>query len=139
MEGKTLKPKDPDEQIVWENKDAKAQTLLVTRMTENVMLHIISCSTSSEMWRKLQSIYEQKTETNIHIIQQRFFQYKFETGTEMSQYLSKIQEIQNQLKQLGEEVSDKFVITKVLMSLPDEYRHFVSAWESAPDDKQWTI
>lgn len=54
----------------------------------------------------------------------------------MSVFLSKIQEIQNQLKQLGEEISDKFAITKVLMSLPDEYKHFVSAWESAPEDKQ---
>lgn len=105
-------------------------------MTENVMLHIISCTTSAEMWRKLHSVYEQKTETSIHIIQQRFFQFKFETGTEMSMFLSKIQELQNQLKQMGEEISDKFVITKVLMSLPDEYKHFISAWESAPDDKQ---
>lgn len=136
VEGRTLKPEDPTERTAWENKDAKAQTLLVTRMTENVMLHIISCSTSAEIWRKLQSVYEQKTETNIHIIQQRFFQYKFESGTEMSTFLSKIQELQNQLKQLGEGVSDKFVITKVLMSLPDEYKHFVSAWESAPDSKQ---
>lgn len=136
VEGRALKPEDPTERIIWENKDAKAQTLLVTRMTEKVMLHIISCSTSAEMWRKLQSVYEQKTETNIHMIQQRFFQYKFETGIEMSTFLSKIQELQNQLKQLGEEVSDKFVITKVLMSLPEEYKHFVSAWESAPDDRQ---
>ncbi|KAG6465845.1 hypothetical protein O3G_MSEX015433 [Manduca sexta] len=29
-----------------------------------------------------------------------------------------------------------FVITKVLMSLPKEYKHFVSAWESVPDDRQ---
>lgn len=33
-------------------------------------------------------------------------------------------------------MSDKFVITKVLMSLPEDYKHFISAWESAPDDKQ---
>ncbi|GBP13452.1 Retrovirus-related Pol polyprotein from transposon TNT 1-94 [Eumeta japonica] len=44
--------------------------------------------------------------------------------------------MQNQLKQLGENMSDKFVITKVLMSLPEDYKHFISAWESAPDDKQ---
>lgn len=54
----------------------------------------------------------------------------------MSIFLSKIQELQNQLKQMGEEISNKFVITKVLMSLPDEYKHFVSAWESAPEEKQ---
>lgn len=53
VEGKTLKPEDPTAQAAWENKVAKAQTLIVTRMTENVMLHIISYSTSAEMWRKL--------------------------------------------------------------------------------------
>ncbi|CAG9136603.1 unnamed protein product [Plutella xylostella] len=88
------------------------------------------------MWRKLASVYEQKSETSIHIVQQRFFQYKYEEGTAMSTFLSKIEELRNQLKQMGEEISEKFVITKVLMSLPDAYKHFVSAWESAPDDKQ---
>ncbi|CAG4926146.1 unnamed protein product [Colias eurytheme] len=44
--------------------------------------------------------------------------------------------MKNQLKQMGEDISEKFVITKVLMSLPDYYKHFVSAWESAPDNKQ---
>ncbi|CAH2097113.1 unnamed protein product [Euphydryas editha] len=136
VEGKCVKPANATEKLAWETNDAKAQTLLVTRMTEEVMLHVITCTSSSEMWRKLQSVYEQKTETSVHIIQQRFFQYKYEKGTDMSIFLSKIQEMQNQLKQMGEEISDKFVITKVLMSLPDEYKHFVSAWESAPDNKQ---
>nr|XP_049701711.1 uncharacterized protein LOC110381443 isoform X2 [Helicoverpa armigera] len=136
VEGKQLKPEVAAEIPAWESKDAKAQTLLVTRMSEEAMLHIITCTSSAEMWRKLHSVYEQKTETSVHIIQQRFFQYKFERGVDMSVFLSKIQELQNQLKQMGEEISDKFVITKVLMSLPDEYKHFISAWESAPDDKQ---
>lgn len=136
VEGRTVKPEDATERTIWESKDAKAQTLLVTRMSEDVMIHLVTCTTSSEMWKKLLSVYEQKSETSIHIIQQRFFQYKYEKGVEMSVFLSKIQEIQNQLKQLGEEISDKFAITKVLMSLPDEYKHFVSAWESAPEDKQ---
>lgn len=54
----------------------------------------------------------------------------------MSVFLSKIQEMQNQLKQLGENISDKLMITKFLMSIPEKYIHFVSAWESAPEDKQ---
>lgn len=78
VEGKQVKPEEASEIPAWESKDAKAQTLLVTRMSEEVMLHIITCTSSAEMWRKLQSVYEQKTETSVHIIQQRFFQYKFE-------------------------------------------------------------
>lgn len=136
VNGTTIKPENGADRTRWETQDAKAQTLLVTRMSEDVMIHILSCETSAEIWRKLLSVYEQKSETSIHIVQQRFFQYKYEKGAEMSTFLSKIQEMQNQLKQLGETISDKFVITKVLMSLPDQYKHFVSAWESAPDDKQ---
>lgn len=64
----------------WEAEDAKAQTLLVTRISEEVMIHIISCETSAKMWRKLQRLYEQKSETSIHIVQQRFFQFKYEEG-----------------------------------------------------------
>lgn len=136
VEGKLVKPEDGAARMSWESKDAKAQTLMVTRMTENVMLHIISCSTSAEIWKKLRSVYEQKSETSVHIVQQRLFQYKYENGIEMSLFLSKIQEMQHQLKQMGEEISDKLIITKILMALPDEYKHFISAWESAPDSKQ---
>uniref|UniRef100_A0A2A4J621 CCHC-type domain-containing protein n=1 Tax=Heliothis virescens TaxID=7102 RepID=A0A2A4J621_HELVI len=88
------------------------------------------------MWRKLCSIYEQTSETTIHIVQQRFFNYKYEDGTDMSTFLSKIEELKNQLKQMGENISERFVITKVLMSLPVKYQHFISAWESASEDKQ---
>lgn len=136
VDGTTVKPKDEVQRNRWEAQDAKAQTLLVTRMSEEVMLHIISCETSASMWQKLLSVYEQKSETSIHIIQQRFFQFKYDENSDMSVFLSKIQEMQNHLKQLGEAISDKFVITKILMSLPEDYKHFVSAWESAPDDKQ---
>lgn len=136
VDGTKVKPEDEVQRNRWEAQDAKAQTLLVTRMSEEVMLHIISCETSASMWQKLLSVYEQKSETSIHIIQQRFFQFKYDENSDMSVFLSKIQEMQNHLKQLGEAISDKFVITKILMSLPEGYKHFVSAWESAPDDKQ---
>ncbi|GBP01126.1 Retrovirus-related Pol polyprotein from transposon TNT 1-94 [Eumeta japonica] len=105
VDGTTVKPEDDTQRSTWETQDARAQTLIVTRMTEEVMLHIISCDTAAAMWRDVC-------------------------------VLSKVHEMQNQLKQLGENMSDKFVITKVLMSLPEDYKHFISAWESAPDDKQ---
>ncbi|KAL0842477.1 hypothetical protein ABMA28_014571 [Loxostege sticticalis] len=137
VEGLTIKPKADDPLLTqWQSKDAKAQALIVTRMSEDVMVHLLTCKTAAEMWRKLASVYEQKSETSRHIVQQRFFQYKYEPKTGMAVFLSKLQEMQNQLKQLGEEVSDQFVITKVLMSLPNDYRHFVSAWESAAAENQ---
>lgn len=34
------------------------------------------------------------------------------------------------------EISDDMLITKIIMTLPVEYRHFVSAWESSADDQR---
>lgn len=127
VNGTKIKPENDANRTRWETLAAKAQTLLVTRMSEEVMIHILSCETSAEMWGKFLRVYEKKSETSIHIVQQRFFQLKYEENAEMSTFLSKIQEMQNQLKQIVETISDKFVITKVLMSLPDQYKHFVSA------------
>lgn len=118
MQSACVKPEDIVGKAIWEKQDAKAQTWLVTRMSENAMMQILTSSTSAEMWKKLSSVYEQTSETSIHIVQQRFFQYKYEEGKDMSTFLFKIEELKNQLKQMGENIPEKFVITKVFTSLP---------------------
>lgn len=40
------------------------------------------------------------------------------------------------MKDLGETISDNIVVTKVLMSLPPEFGHFASAWESTAENLQ---
>lgn len=106
------------------------------RLSESVMLHVLTCSSAAEMWRKLHSVYEQKSDTSVHMVQQQFFQLKYSPDTEMSLFISKVQEFQNKLNQLGEGISDKLIITKILMSLPEKYSHFISAWESTSDERQ---
>lgn len=44
---------DPDE---WDSKDAKAQEIIVSRLDEKVVTHVLACKTSEEMWTKLKSI-----------------------------------------------------------------------------------
>lgn len=115
----------------WVRKDSKAQETIVMGMQEGPMGHIITCESSEEMWDKLLSVYEQKSEVSLHLIQQRFFNLKYESEG-ISKYMSKIEEIKTQLKQMGEEISENMLMTKILMSLPDSYKHFISAWESVP-------
>ncbi|GLV33437.1 hypothetical protein CBL_20176, partial [Carabus blaptoides fortunei] len=47
-----------------------------------------------------------------------------------------MEEIKSKIQAQEDELSDRMIITKILMSLPAEYRHFVSAWESVPENKQ---
>lgn len=118
----------------WEDKDNKAQELLVTRVDEQVMSYLSSCTTSQQMWEKLCTLYEPSSQVSVHLVQQRFFSLTFEEP--MMKFISKLDEITNQLRTMGEAPSDKMIVTKTLMALPEKYRHFVSAWESVPEHNQ---
>ncbi|KAK9702958.1 hypothetical protein QE152_g29610 [Popillia japonica] len=62
VEGKIVKPEAGQEKGTWLTKDAKAQSLIVTRLSEEVMLHILTCGSANGMWSKLHSVYEQKSD-----------------------------------------------------------------------------
>lgn len=136
VSGTKLRPAtDRNEQTKWDSQDAKAQEVIVTRMEQGPLTHILSCETSKDMWFKLKSVYDKESEVSIHLLQQKFFMLDFGSGS-VSSFISRLEEIKNKLQQAGEQLSDKMLMTKILMALPEEYKHFRSAWESVPSDKQ---
>lgn len=130
---KTADGKSIDE--AWEKLDAKAQEIIVTRMEEGPLVHLLSCQTSHEMWEKLLYVYEKKSKVSVHLLQQRFFTLESK-GESISVFISQLEEIRCQLRQMGEDVSESMFITKILMSLPEKLKHFISAWESTVAQSQ---
>ena len=116
--------------------DSKAQKIIVISMGHEPMLHIVNCKYACDMWEKLESVYEQKSKTSIHLLQQRFYSFSKEPEDSMALHISNLEKIVQQLKDLGESVSDSMVITKILMTLPSNYNHFYSAWESTHVENQ---
>lgn len=49
----------------------------------------------------------------------------------IASHVAKLEDIAHKLEVIGRKVSDNMIITKLLMTLPHSYNHFVSAWESA--------
>ncbi|XP_045779967.1 uncharacterized protein LOC123877346 isoform X3 [Maniola jurtina] len=76
----------------WAKKDVKAQTIIVSRLSEAAMVHVLTCETAAEMWQKLHSVFEAKSATSTMMLQQRFLQCKFEDG-ELSVFLAKVQQM----------------------------------------------
>lgn len=135
VDGTEMKPSDAAKATEWQNKDSRAQGVLVTRVEEKILSHLLTANTSSEIWSKLCSVFEHTSTTSIHLEQQKFYNLNF-TNQSVSEFLSQVEEVRCRIKTMGEEISDKMVITKILMSLPDIYKHFVSAWESVSVEKQ---
>lgn len=128
----------PDVDNKWIKADCKAQKVIVTTVGQQPLMHLITCETAREMWTKLESVYEQKSCTNIHLLQQRFYSFNKDPNESVAMCISKLENIVRQLKDFGERISDSMVITKILMVLPPSYSHFYSAWEST-DIKQQTL
>lgn len=55
----------------WPKSDGVTQKVIVTIIAEKIMLLIINCGTTKEMWDKLTGIHERKSEASKHILQQR--------------------------------------------------------------------
>jgi len=66
---------------------------------DNTPLHnLINCENALEIWEKLLTIYEQNSETSIHLFQQKFFSYTIESIDDMSTHISKVGNLISKLK-----------------------------------------
>ncbi|UYV67549.1 hypothetical protein LAZ67_5001172 [Cordylochernes scorpioides] len=122
----------------WKMKDAKSKMLITTALEFKYLQQIVNCQTSAEMWKKLSTIYELKSETNKYLLQQRFFEYKMNPNDNIATHISKVETLAQQMKDLGEPISDVALITKIICSLPDKYKNFITAWDSVSSEENST-
>lgn len=115
----------------WKKKDAAAQKAIVTTIEKKPMMHIINCKTAREMWQKICTIYERDSEQRKCSLLQTFYTLTFEKGTDIASYISKLKNVAMRLEALDVKIDDDMVISKILATLPANYKHFACAWESA--------
>ncbi|UYV65398.1 hypothetical protein LAZ67_3004234 [Cordylochernes scorpioides] len=85
----------------WKKKDAKSKMLITTALEFKYLQQIVNCQTSAEMWKKLSTIYELKSETNKYLLQQRFFEYKMNPNDNIASHISKVETQAQQMKDLA--------------------------------------
>ncbi|XP_045453529.1 uncharacterized protein LOC123662775 [Melitaea cinxia] len=100
------------------------------------MLHVQNCETAQEIWDKLTTVYEQKSDVSLHILQQRFFEEKYNGSEDVSTFIAKIEAIVTKVRQAKGEIAENMIVTKIISSLGENFRHFVSAWDSVPIEKR---
>lgn len=115
----------------WKKKDANAQKALIITMDAKPLMHVIHCETAYDMWKKLESIYERSTSQQKYNLLQEFFGYTYDKA-DIATHISELENLAYRLKMLNEKISDEMLMSKILAILPEEYKYFLSAWESSP-------
>lgn len=114
----------------WNNKDARAQNIIVSTLGDRAIAHVMDCATASAMWQKLITIYEQTNEFSKSQLQQQFFSFAKEPADDMATFISKMDVLVHRMRNATVAIEDSMIITRLITALPQEYRHFVSAWDS---------
>lgn len=120
----------------WDDRDIKAQRAFIQTIGQRPSMHLIKCKNSHEMWKKLHDVFEQKSETGIHFLQHKFYNAAIEPDQDISTFIVNLEEVVQESSDLGENISDSMVVTKILNSLPSSFSHFHSAWDSTEEAKK---
>lgn len=137
VDGSSPRPVEAKEEFAaWADNDAKAQNIIVGRLAEKTISQVLSCTTAKQIWDRLHTVFEQKGNLSIHIAQEKFYNLRFNENDTVANFLGRFEETLATLESLGVKITTSMVITKITSSLPTSYKHFVSAWESVPAEKQ---
>lgn len=120
----------------WDKLDKKARFYIGLSLEPAQVRQVMNLKTSTEMWTRLESLYELKNATSKHLLLQKFFEYKMDKDNSVAQHVAKIEEMARQLEDLGHKQEEVTLITKVLHSLPSSFRNLISAWDSLPEQEQ---
>ncbi|RLU19983.1 hypothetical protein DMN91_008542 [Ooceraea biroi] len=133
VEGIFSKPAQTDQTYAaWAFKYAKAKCILASSMEFSQLEYLITCQTANEMWQKLSSICEQRSEANKSILLSRFYEYKMGINDTVMQHVAKVENLARKLKDVGEVLSEVAINTKILMTLPGKFNPLITAWDRVP-------
>jgi hypothetical protein len=134
VDGSVPKPVVVVQQADWVKKDNQVTSLLCKALDESILESLMTCTTSKQIWDKLQLLHDQQAHESVHHIQQRFFECKMETGDSIATFLGKLEVIKSQLLNMGDNsITDPGLMAKVIANLPPKFTSFVTAWDNVED------
>jgi len=122
--------------------NAKALNAILSGLTESILVKVMQCKTSKHAWEKLKFVYEgapKVKESKLHTYKRQFENLKMKEEEKIAEYLLRVDEIVNSIRDIGGEIKDKYVVDKVLITLPMKYDSKVPSLEGRDDLKIMTI
>ncbi|XP_044464435.1 uncharacterized protein LOC123194981 [Mangifera indica] len=117
-------------------KKSKTLSFLHSAIADNIFVKIVYCTTTKQVWEKLQQEYQgsKKTRTMKIITLKRQLENTRMNDTEsVSQYSDRIMKLVNEMRILGKDLSEERIVAKVLVSLLEKFESKISSLEDSRD------
>ena len=123
---------DAEDKEAWKRNDNIAKWIITTFVDIEHLSMIVNCKTTAEMWEMLVSIHKQVSAESVFMMIQQFVDYKYAKEDNIATHVAKIEMMAQNLEDIGQPMSENQIISKLITSLPSEYRHVLTAWKSMP-------
>ncbi|KAL5558129.1 hypothetical protein UlMin_034342 [Ulmus minor] len=117
-------------------KDCQALFALQQAMSEEIFLRIMGATTAKEAWDTLQEEFQGSKKVRVVKLQsfrRDFENLKMKDNETAKDYYSRIKELVNQMKAYGENITDKKIVEKILISCTEKYDSVISTIEESKD------
>lgn len=121
---------DAAKQTAYNEVDAKVLGLLLTSIDFNIVDKVSSCRTSYACWKRLESYHDQNSECQLDMLREQLYSYRKSEKDDMSTHISKVELLCNKLQSLGEPMSERIMVSRIVNTLGDKYKNFISSWHN---------
>ena len=136
VDGTKQVPTNATELARWEKEDAMALFVISSALDYSQVRLIENCTKSKDALEKLDSIYKHKSSFSKMALLDQYAQLKMEKDEAIVQYISRVENLAQEITEAGEKVSEASIIIKIIGTLPEKFRGFRQAWLSMTEENQ---
>ncbi|GLT61621.1 hypothetical protein SLA2020_343160 [Shorea laevis] len=123
-------------------KRYKALTCLHLAVTDEIFNIIMTCETAKEAWDKLKVEFQgnnKARQMEVLNLKREFTLIRMKDTETVKEFSNRLTKVVNKIRLQGEELFDKAIVEKVLVSLPEKFEHKISSLEDSKDLFQFSL
>lgn len=125
-----------------EQRDARALLFIQQGVADNIFPRIMSASKSKEAWDTLKEEFQGDSKARavkLLTLRRELENMKMRENETLKEFSSRFSELVNQMKAYGEEISQKRLVEKILISLPQKFDAKIAVIEETKDLSVMTV
>ena len=121
-------PANPD--AAWTKKDTDATILIGLSLEDSEVFRISQCRTAKDAWNTPKSYHEKSTLSNKVKLMRAICSLKLHADGNVEDHIVQMKMLFSKLQSLGEKMTDSWLISMLLSSLPSNYDILITALEA---------